>query len=68
MLANNLAACNSYDQGNVICEKCYRNIGFFSKTQTIWEKFNKVNNVCVGFINRNEFNKELMFINKDKLS
>ena len=47
-------ACTTYIQGNAICEKCLRNIGFYSKEHFLWNKFkfNHKNNSCDHFLEK----------------
>ena len=49
-----VAACGTFEQGHKKCNQCYRNIGFYSSSQKLWETFNIINNICEGFINKDK--------------
>ncbi len=48
-----VAACSTYEQGNIKCESCLRYIGFYVASQELWATFNiDENNNCDGYIKK----------------
>jgi hypothetical protein len=47
-------ACNSYVQGHNKCDKCLRNIGFYSMTHKKWGRYtlDLETEECEGYIKR----------------
>jgi hypothetical protein len=43
-------ACSTYEQSNIVCNKCVRNIGFYSMEHKKWGKYEIVAGHCSGFI------------------
>ena len=63
ILLNTDNACSTYVQGNELCNKCIRNIGFYSDSHITWENYKLLNNSCVGFIEKTTSVKPITNLN-----
>lgn len=57
-LPKQLAACNNFEQDNLMCKACIRNISFYNLNQTIWDKFVIFEYECSGYISCEEYREK----------